>query len=128
MVVHGRINGYSRDPVFLRVALNNTADTVLEAFSHAVAYYGLPSRVRADHGGENVQIAHLMFNVVMEEEASLWVEVCITNILTVFGETSSLVVLTSTTTTCFILGWIFFVMLAWCNHPIRPLITELQIS
>ena len=60
MVVHGGIDGYSRVPVYLRVASNNAADTVLEAFSHAVANYGLPSRVRADHGGENVQITHLM--------------------------------------------------------------------
>lgn len=60
MVVHGGIDGYSRVVTYLKVAPDNTAVTAFGAFLEGVERYGLPSRVRSDHGGENVMIAEYM--------------------------------------------------------------------
>jgi hypothetical protein len=60
MVIHGGIDGFSRLPVYLRCSDNNRADTVLEAFLRATTKFGLPSRVRCDHGGENERVAEFM--------------------------------------------------------------------
>ncbi len=39
---------------------NNRASTVYTSFLQAVGQYGLPSRIRVDQGGENVQVAQHM--------------------------------------------------------------------
>ncbi|KAA0706219.1 hypothetical protein E1301_Tti016287 [Triplophysa tibetana] len=59
-VIHGAIDGFSRLIVYLNAATNNKATTVLDAFVRAVSQFGLPSRVRSDKGGENIEVAHFM--------------------------------------------------------------------
>ena len=55
-VIHGGIDGFSRLIVYLHAATNNRSDTVVQLFIGAIDKYGTPSRVRSDHGGENVLV------------------------------------------------------------------------
>ena len=56
------MDGYSRRVVYLTCNNNNKADTVLHSFIEATQIYGVPSRIRTDKGGENMEIARFMLN------------------------------------------------------------------
>ncbi|XP_077407559.1 uncharacterized protein LOC144038728 [Vanacampus margaritifer] len=62
MVIFGGIDGFSRKIMYLAVANNNRASTTHAFFNEAVEKYGLPQRVRGDHGVENVDVAQVMFS------------------------------------------------------------------
>ncbi len=61
-VVHGCEDGYSRRIMYLHCSTNNRASTVVALFAQAVGRFRLPSRVRADQGVENVDVAMFMFS------------------------------------------------------------------
>ena len=62
LVIHGCIDGYTRKIIYLACRNNNRATTVYELFSNAIQLHGLPSRVRRDQGGENVQVTRFMLS------------------------------------------------------------------
>lgn len=61
-VVHGGIDGFSRLCVYLACSTNNRASTVRDHFLSATVDFGWPSRVRSDHGMENVEVARQMIS------------------------------------------------------------------
>ncbi|KAL6489208.1 hypothetical protein MHYP_G00029490 [Metynnis hypsauchen] len=60
IVTHGGIDRYSWVITYLTTSTDNTAQTVLAHFVGGTCRYGLPSRVRSDHGGKNTLVALLM--------------------------------------------------------------------
>lgn len=61
-VIHGGIDGFSRQIVYLKCNDNNRAQTVLGVFREAVEQYGIPSHGRSDLGVENYEVARFMLD------------------------------------------------------------------
>ena len=62
LVIHGCIDRYARKIIYLASRNKNRATTVYDLFSNAIHLHGLPSRVRGDQGGENVEVARFMLS------------------------------------------------------------------
>lgn len=60
MVFHGCVDGFSRTIIYLQCLNNNRASSVLELFCVGVQSFGLPLRIRCDHGMENIAVARYM--------------------------------------------------------------------
>jgi len=56
-VIHGFIDGYSRFITGIWASNNNTGQTVLNIFLRVAEIYGVPNRLRGDHGVENILVA-----------------------------------------------------------------------
>ena len=63
LVTHGGIDGFSRLITYLQCSNNNASETVTECFLKATHQFGIPSRVRSDHGTENVGVWRFMEEV-----------------------------------------------------------------
>lgn len=69
-MVHGGIDGHSRMITYLRAASCNTSKGAACFFLKGVTRYGIPSRVRADCGGEFVDFGHFMTAINGAERGS----------------------------------------------------------
>ncbi|KAK7051234.1 hypothetical protein VNI00_004734 [Paramarasmius palmivorus] len=63
IVIHAFVDGFSRMVTGIKASTNNRADTVLDLFLEAIEVHGCPSRVRGDHGTENLRVAEFMNTV-----------------------------------------------------------------
>ena len=58
--IHGCIDGYSRQIIYLNCNTDNRASTVLSCFQDAAERRVLPARIRCDYGTENLDVARYM--------------------------------------------------------------------
>lgn len=73
MVIHAFVDGFSRLVTAIQANDNNRADTVLALFLSAIEEHHIPSRVRGDHGVENLGVAHYMEeNFGVERGSYIW--------------------------------------------------------
>ncbi|XP_057216817.1 uncharacterized protein LOC130570501 [Triplophysa rosa] len=70
LVIFRGIDGFSRKIMYLDASNNNKASTGFTFFLDSIEQNGLPSRVRADQGVENLDIARFMFTVRGTDRAS----------------------------------------------------------
>ncbi|KAK6984673.1 hypothetical protein R3P38DRAFT_3332768 [Favolaschia claudopus] len=63
IVIHCIIDGYSRFVLGIRVHNNNRGASVLRLLLDVIALHGCPSRMRGDHGVENIEVAAYMERV-----------------------------------------------------------------
>ena len=62
IVMHGAIYGCSRMIRYLQCNNNNLAATVLRLFIGDISIHSLPSRVRANFGAKNIDVARFMLD------------------------------------------------------------------
>ncbi|KAJ9128251.1 hypothetical protein QFC24_000544 [Naganishia onofrii] len=60
IVIHGGIDGASHLATFMTASDNNRALTVCQSFVEGAQKWGWPVRVRADYGGENLEVKAIM--------------------------------------------------------------------
>ncbi|KAK1229293.1 hypothetical protein PQX77_007651 [Marasmius sp. AFHP31] len=73
IVIHGFVDGHSRLVTGIRASDNNRPDTVVTLFHLARSVHGTPSRVRGDHGTENLDVAGWMeANFGVERGSYIW--------------------------------------------------------
>ena len=48
---------------YVKCSNNNSADTALSAFSEGLLTFGIPKKVRSDHGGENISVWRHMLSI-----------------------------------------------------------------
>jgi hypothetical protein len=78
----------------LRASDNNMGNTVLDLFLQAAQVYGVPSRLRGDHGTENIAVATWMEEYRGTRRGSyIWGRsVCITGTIIITSDFSSLLI------------------------------------
>ncbi|KAG6369381.1 hypothetical protein JVT61DRAFT_14953 [Boletus reticuloceps] len=73
IVIHAFVDGYSRFVLGIRASNNNRAQTVFQLFEDIANIHGYPSRVRGDHGTENLLVTAGMEEIRGVERGSyIW--------------------------------------------------------